>query len=75
MNDNIFGDDFRVVCADGVTREGCSLTIYKGAYAYLDSNGELLDGERAVTQALGGAFAVSAMELAVIVQQYGPLNR
>ena len=75
MNDNIFGDDFRVVCADGVTREGCSLTIHKGAYAYLDSNGEHLDGERAVTQVLGGAFAVSAMELAVIVQQYGPLNR
>jgi len=75
MNDNIFGDDFRVVCADGVTREGCSLTIHEGAYAYLDSNGELLDGERAVTQVLGGAFAVSVMELAVIVQQYGPLNK
>jgi len=74
MTENIFGDDFRVVCADGVTREGCSLTIHEGAYAYLDSNEELLEGDRAVTQVLGGAFAVSAMELAIIVQEYGPLN-
>jgi len=74
MTEDIFGDNFRVVCADGVTREGCSLTIYQGAYAYLDSDGQLLDGDRAVTQVLGGAFAVSATELAVIVQEYGPLN-
>lgn len=74
MIDDIFGDDFRVVCADGVTREGCSLTIHDGAYAYLDSDNQLLSGDCAVTQVLGGSFAVSAMELAIIVQEYGPLN-
>lgn len=74
MNEDIFGDDFRVVCADGVTREGCSLTIHEGAYAYLDSNEELLEGDRAVTQVLGGSFGVSASELAIIVQEYGPLG-
>ena len=74
MNESIFGDHFRVVCADGVTREGCSLTLHAGAYAYLDSSGELLEGDRAVTQTLGGSFAVTPYELAVIVSQYGPLN-
>ena len=74
MTENIFGDDFCVVCADGVTREGCSLTIHEGAYAYLDSSYELLTGERAVTQVLGGSFPVSTYELAAIVQEYGPLN-
>ena len=74
MNEDIFGDDFRVVCVDGVTREGCSLTIHEGAYVYLDSEGQLLSGDRAVTQVLGGSFAVSAAELAIIVQEYGPLG-
>lgn len=74
MNENIFGDNFSLVCADGVTREGCSLTIHEGAYSYLDSDGQLLNGDRAVTQVLSGTFAVSAMDLAIIVNEYGPLN-
>lgn len=74
MNADIFGDDFRVVCADGVTREHCSITIHEGAYAYLDSEGELLSGDRAVAQVLGGSFCVTPMDLAVIVQEYGPLG-
>ena len=74
MNDDIFGDDFRLVCADGVTREGCSITISDGAYAYLDDQGQLLSGDRAVTQVLGGSFAVMPRELAIIVREYGPLN-
>jgi|TARA_R110002020_G_scaffold377299_1_gene588370 hypothetical protein len=74
MIESIFGDHFRVVCADGATREECSLTLHDGAYAYLDSSGELLEGDRAVTQTLSGSFAVSPDELAVIVSKYGPLN-
>lgn len=74
MNENIFGDHFRVICADGVTREGCSLTVHEGNYAYLDSNGQLLCNDCAVTEVLGGTFGVSPTELAIIVQEYGPLN-
>tara|TARA_R110002020_G_scaffold73540_2_gene188635 strand:- start:2575 stop:2802 length:228 start_codon:yes stop_codon:yes gene_type:complete len=74
MKESIFGDHFKVICADGVTREECSLTLHAGAYAYLDSSGELLEGDRAVTQTLSGSFAVTAFELAVIVSKYGPLN-
>jgi hypothetical protein len=74
MNEDIFGDDFRIVCADGVIREGCSITINEGAYAYLDSEGQLLSGDRAVAQVLSGSFGVSPTELAIIVQEYGPLN-
>tara|TARA_R100000084_G_scaffold88802_1_gene42884 strand:- start:50 stop:277 length:228 start_codon:yes stop_codon:yes gene_type:complete len=74
MIENIFGDDFRIVCADGVTREHCHITIHEGAYAYLDSEEQLLTGDRAVTKVLGGSFCVTPFELAVIVQEYGPLN-
>lgn len=74
MTEDIFAEKFRVVCADGVTREGCSLTIKDGAYAFLDSDLELLEGDRAVTQSLGGNFLVTPTELAVIVNRYGPLN-
>jgi hypothetical protein len=71
---DIFGEKFRVVCADGVTRENCSLTINDGAYAFLDADLELLEGNQAVTQSLGGNFLVTPSELAVIVNRYGPLN-
>jgi hypothetical protein len=74
MNENIFCDDVRVSCADGVIREGCSLTIYNGAYAYLDADGQLLDGDRAVTEFLGGKFGIDPFELGKIVYTYGPLN-
>lgn len=74
MIDNIFGEKFRLVCADGVIRENCSLTVNNGAYAFLDSNLELLEGDRAVTQSLGGNFLLTPFELAVIVNEYGPLN-
>ena len=74
MNADIFGDDFRIVCADGVTREHCSITIHQDAYAYLDDQGQLLTGDRAVSQVLSGSFCVTPMELAVIVQEYGPLG-
>tara|TARA_R100000030_G_scaffold6331_1_gene4258 strand:+ start:328 stop:555 length:228 start_codon:yes stop_codon:yes gene_type:complete len=74
MIEDIFGYNFRVVCADGVTREGCSLTISEGAYAYLDSDNQLLSGDSAVVEVLGGYFGVSPMELAIIVNEYGPLN-
>lgn len=74
MNDKIFGDNVRVFCADGVERQGCSLTIHEGAYAYLDSEGELLEGSRAVTGVLAVDFAVTPEELAKIVYTYGPFN-
>lgn len=74
MNDDIFGDQFRVICADGVTREGCHITIHEGAYAYLDSELQLLTGDTAVTQVLGGSFCVTPFELAAIVSEYGKLG-
>jgi hypothetical protein len=74
MNENIFGDNFSVICADGITREGCSLTVFNESYAYLDSEGKLLEGERAVVTTLSGSFAVTPYELAIITKEYGPLN-
>jgi len=74
MNDKIFCDNVRVSCADGVERDGCSLTIHDDAYAYLDADGELLEGSRAVTAFLGGSFSISPLDLAKVVYTYGPLN-
>ncbi len=74
MNENIFGDNFCVVCADGITRKGCSLTVINESYAYLDSEGNLLEGDKAVVETLSGSFAVTPYELAVITKEYGPLN-
>lgn len=74
MSQVVFAERLRVVCADGATRESCSLAVSNGAYAYFDSDGDLLDGDRSVTEVLRCSFIVSPLELGMITNQYGPLD-
>lgn len=73
MSDIIVSNNVTATCQDGATRENNALVVRNNQFVFLDADGDVLDGERRVTQIDHIMITVRPMVLSMLVARYGPI--
>lgn len=75
MSDIIVSSNVTATCQDGTTRENNALVVRNDQFVFLDASGDVLDGERRVTEIGHIVVTVNPRVLSMLVARYGPILR
>lgn len=73
MSDILVLQEARVLCQDGITRDGASLLVRDGRYVFLDSDDVALDGDRVVVELIHSIAPMSPKAFSMVVARHGPI--
>tara|TARA_R100000005_G_C4903981_1_gene144816 strand:+ start:354 stop:581 length:228 start_codon:yes stop_codon:yes gene_type:complete len=73
MFDVLLMANVAAVCQDGVTREGGTVLIRDAQYVFIDADGEVLEGDRAVVEIAKCNVMMSPEAFTMLVKKHGPI--
>ena len=73
MSDTLVLQDARVLCQDGITRDGASLLVRDDRYVFLDADGAALEGDCVVVELIHSIVPMSPKAFSMVVARHGPI--